>query len=182
MIPASNKKSQRINISVCPNGIETFDDVTGETLHRISIYKISYCSADATHSNVFAFIAGIGDDSFESENEALKCYAYICPNRKVARKLTLTVAKSFQQAYEQWAKSEQRRKSIAESSMHPQVASEKRRQSESQLHERDVKKIQQRNLLIDFDEDFSSGSASPEPSTNFFQNTWISFEDTPGSS
>lgn len=130
---------------------------------------------------MFAFIAGIGDDNFESENEALRCYAYICPNRKVARKLTLTVAKSFQQAYEQWSKSEQRRKSIAESSIKPQVASEKRHQSESQLHDCDVKKIQQQSLLIDLNEDLSSGSASPEPPTNFFQNTWISFEDKPGS-
>lgn len=178
---------QRINISVCPNGIETFDVVTGETLHRISIYKISYCSADAAHSNVFAFIAGIGDDDFESENEALKCYAYVCPNRKIARKLTLTVAKSFQQAYDQWSKSEKRRKSIAESSVKLQTAiiSEKRRQSESKIIEgRDPKTGPQRNLLIDFndEEDSSSGSVSPEPHTNFFQNTWISFDDTPGTS
>lgn len=184
LIPASNKKLQRINISVCPNGIETFDVVTGETLHRISIYKISYCSADAAHSNVFAFIAGIGDDSFEGENEALKCYAYICPNRKIARKLTLTVAKSFQQAYDLWSKSEKRRKSIAESSVKLQTAvtSEKRRQSESQIIIDPVaKKTQQRNLLIDFNEDSSSESVSPESQAIFFQNTWISFEETPGS-
>lgn len=178
---ASTKKLQRINISVCPNGIETFDVITGETLHRISIYKISYCSADAVHSNVFAFIAGIGDDRFESENETLKCYAYICPNRKIARKLTLTVAQSFQQAYDLWFKSQQRQKSIAEPSVQLQTAviNDRRRQSESHGMACDVKNTQQRNLLIDFDEESSSGSVSPEPQTNFFQNTWISFEESP---
>lgn len=167
---------------MCPNGIDTFDVITGETLHRISIYKISYCSADAAHSNVFAFVAGIEDDDFDSEHEQLKCYAYICPNRKIARKLTLTVAKSFQQAYDVWSKSEKRRKSIAESSVKLQTAviSEKRRQSESQIiGGSDAKVMPQRNLLIDFNEESSSGSASPEPHTNFFQNTWISFEDSP---
>lgn len=183
MFPASNKKLQRINISVCPNGIETFDVVTGETLHRISIYKISYCSADAAHSNVFAFIAGVGDDGFESENEALKCYAYICPNRKIARKLTLTVAKSFQQAYDLWSKSEHRRKSIAESTIEPKeaVISEKRRQSEVQMIGNDVKKGQQRNLLIDFNEESDPGMLPSEAQSNFFQTTWISFEETSGS-
>lgn len=154
-------------------------------MHRISIYKISYCSADAAHSNVFAFIAGTGDDTFESENETLKCYAYICPNRKIARKLTLTVAKSFQRAYELWSKSEQRRRSVAESTVKLQtaVASEKRRQSESNtITDRDVKKSQQRNLLIDFNDECSSGSVSPEPPTNFFQNTWIAFDDSPANS
>lgn len=172
---------------MCPNGIETFDVVTGETLHRISIYKISYCSADAVHSNVFAFIAGSGEDNFESKNEALKCYAYICPNRKIARKLTLTVAQSFQRAYDIWSKSEQRRKTKAESSPKLQsgINSEKRRQSELQISiaTRDVKKMHHRNLLIDFNgEELSSGSVSPEPPQNFFQNTWISFDDTPESS
>lgn len=181
LITASgHKKLQRIHISVSPSGIDTFDIVTGETLHRISIYKISYCSADAAHRNIFAFIAGDADNEHsDNENETLKCYAYICPNRKIAHKLTLTVAKCFQRAYDQWTKSEQRRKSVAESTMKMQMAQiseRRRRQSELQTVPCEGEKIQQRNLLIDFNGDFG---VETEPQRNFFQNTWISFEDTP---
>lgn len=98
-------------MSVCPKGIETFDTITGETLHRISIYKVSYCSADANHSNVFAFIAGSNDDDNTSNKctptDDLTCYAFLCAKRRIAYNLTVTVAKNFERAFDSWKRSEQ---------------------------------------------------------------------------
>jgi hypothetical protein len=39
-------------------------------------FRISYCSADATHDHVFAFIA-------TNSNETLECHAFLCPKRKM---------------------------------------------------------------------------------------------------
>ena len=43
---------------------------------RLSISRISYCSADATYDRVFAFIA-------TNKNETLECHAFLCPKRKM---------------------------------------------------------------------------------------------------
>lgn len=57
--------------------------------------RISYCSADATHDHVFAFIA-------TNMNETMECHAFLCPKRKMAQTVTLTVARAFNTAYEAW--------------------------------------------------------------------------------
>lgn len=57
--------------------------------------RISYCSADATHDHVFAFIA-------TNLNETMECHAFLCPKRKMAQTVTLTVAQAFNTAYEAW--------------------------------------------------------------------------------
>lgn len=58
-------------------------------------HRISYCSADATHDHVFAFIA-------TNLNETMECHAFLCPKRKMAQTVTLTVAQAFNTAYEAW--------------------------------------------------------------------------------
>lgn len=45
---------------------------------QVSIYRISYCSADATYDRVFAFIS-------TNRNETLECHAFLCPKRKMVR-------------------------------------------------------------------------------------------------
>lgn len=61
--------------------------------------RISYCSADATHDHVFAFIA-------TNLNETMECHAFLCPKRKMAQTVTLTVAQAFNTAYEAWQQSQ----------------------------------------------------------------------------
>lgn len=58
-------------------------------------FRISYCSADATHDHVFAFIA-------TNLNETMECHAFLCPKRKMAQTVTLTVAQAFNTAYQAW--------------------------------------------------------------------------------
>ena len=53
--------------------------------HDTSILRISYCSTDTTHNNVFAFIA-------TNKNETLECHAFAAQHRKMAQAATLTIA------------------------------------------------------------------------------------------
>ncbi|XP_011506594.1 PREDICTED: low density lipoprotein receptor adapter protein 1-like [Ceratosolen solmsi marchali] len=99
MAKASGKKLQRISLAVSLRGIRMTDLATDEDQLRVSIYRISYCSADGAHDHVFAFIA-------TNPNETLECHAYLCPKRKVAQTVTLTVAQAFNRAYELWQLSE----------------------------------------------------------------------------
>lgn len=175
---ASNKKLQQLNLSVSPKGIETFDCITGETLHRISIYDISYCSADATHSNVFAFIAGnlVENCSFKNRSDdKLKCYAFYCSNRKACKQLTLAVAKTFERAYECWSKVQDRRKysvdMVADHTKDILNRMEQKRSTSFDYDERDNDNNHEKSLLIDFGGDV-------EQQKRLMQNTWVSFEET----
>ncbi|KAJ9581813.1 hypothetical protein L9F63_003882, partial [Diploptera punctata] len=100
MAKASGKKLQRVAISVNLHGIKVVDMATDDTHLEVSIYRISYCSADATHDHVFAFIA-------TNSNETMECHAFLCPKRKMAQAVTLTVAQSFNTAYELWQLSQE---------------------------------------------------------------------------
>lgn len=183
---------QRLNLSICPKGIETFDIVTGETVHQISIYKISYCSADATHSNVFAFISG--DNADKDGHEKLTCYAFLCAKRKIAHKLTLTVAKNFERAYDLWQNTEQQKKYKEQSEDLKNIENLTRQQSQDEMEMQqkeqqsvqkidcDNNKIQRQNstktadesiinLLIDFDADEMEAPLSIKPQQNILQNT-----------
>lgn len=97
---------------ICPKGIECTDTITGETLLKVSIYEISYCAVDAKYSNIFAFVAKDMHcvNATTSDSEMLTCHAFVCSKRKLAHKLTLTVAKNFDRAYRDWQENVQRRK------------------------------------------------------------------------
>ncbi|XP_034194331.1 uncharacterized protein LOC117610721 isoform X1 [Osmia lignaria lignaria] len=95
MAKASGKKLQRVSLAVSLKGIRMTDLATEEDQLQVSIYRISYCSADATHDHVFAFIA-------TNLNETMECHAFLCPKRKMAQTVTLTVAQAFNTAYEAW--------------------------------------------------------------------------------
>ncbi|KAM6959546.1 low density lipoprotein receptor adapter protein 1a [Aplochiton taeniatus] len=93
---ASGKKPPKVALRVSPKGIVLYDSLTNKLLENISIYRISYCTADKLHAKVFAYIAQ------NTVNGTLECHAYLCSKRKVAQAVTLTVAQAFRVAFEFW--------------------------------------------------------------------------------
>ncbi|XP_066494703.1 low density lipoprotein receptor adapter protein 1 isoform X2 [Tiliqua scincoides] len=93
---ASGKKLRKVTLKASPRGITLSDSVTNEPIENISIYRISYCTADKVHDKVFAYIA-------QSQlNDNLECHAFLCTKRKMAQAVTLTVAQAFKVAFEFW--------------------------------------------------------------------------------
>ncbi|XP_061870560.1 low density lipoprotein receptor adapter protein 1 isoform X3 [Colius striatus] len=93
---ASGKKLQKVTLKVSPRGIVLNDSGTNELIENVSIYRISYCTADKIHDKVFAYIAQ------NQLNENLECHAFLCTKRKMAQAVTLTVAQAFKIAFEFW--------------------------------------------------------------------------------
>ncbi|KAF6200361.1 hypothetical protein GE061_006664 [Apolygus lucorum] len=92
---ASNKKPHPVQLAVNLRGVSVVDLETKARLHDVSLYRISYCSADATHGHVFAYIVSGDDDS-------LQCHAFLCPKRKTAQLISITVAQTFNTAFHLW--------------------------------------------------------------------------------
>ncbi|KAM3933493.1 low density lipoprotein receptor adapter protein 1 [Leptodactylus fuscus] len=93
---ASGKKLQKVLLKVTPRGIILYDSITNKLIENVSIYRISYCTADKLHDKVFAYIAQ------SQQNETLECHAFLCTKRKMAQAVTLTVAQAFKVAFEFW--------------------------------------------------------------------------------
>ncbi|KAM8792212.1 low density lipoprotein receptor adapter protein 1 [Rhynchonycteris naso] len=93
---ASGKKLQKVTLKVSPRGIILTDGITNQLIENVSIYRISYCTADKMHGKVFAYIAQ------SQQNENLECHAFLCTKRKMAQAVTLTVAQAFKVAFEFW--------------------------------------------------------------------------------
>ncbi|CAL8397102.1 unnamed protein product [Gadus morhua 'NCC'] len=93
---ARGKKPPKVSLKVSPQGIVLHDRLTSRLLDTISIYRISYCTADKLHEKVFAYIAQ------NTQNGTLECHAYLCSKRKEAQAVTLTVAQAFKLAFELW--------------------------------------------------------------------------------
>ncbi|XP_058817930.1 low density lipoprotein receptor adapter protein 1-B-like isoform X2 [Topomyia yanbarensis] len=186
-----NKKLQRVTLSISPKGIEMQDPATGETLLQVSIYNISYCSADAAHDHVFAFVGTTSNPETEIKEMCFRkaaeevelegplvCYAYLCQKRKMAQTVTLTVARSFERAYQIWQNkqfhAERKRKELeklnacnrAESSGTSSHYSQ--RKTTGSTDEADS-----RSLLIDFNSDLTAEICSKDH-RDLLQNTWNS--------
>ncbi|KAF5896604.1 low density lipoprotein receptor adapter protein 1 isoform X2, partial [Clarias magur] len=93
---ASGKKLQKVTLKVSPRGIILYDSASNQLIENVSIYRISYCTADKMHDKVFAYIAQ------SQRNETLECHAFLCTKKKVAQAVTLTVAQAFKVAFEFW--------------------------------------------------------------------------------
>lgn len=93
---ASGKKLQKVTMSVSPRGIILYDSASNQLIENISIYRISYCTADKMHDKVFAYIVQ------SQHNETLECHAFLCTKKKMAQAVTLTVAQAFRVAFEFW--------------------------------------------------------------------------------
>lgn len=95
MAKVSSKKLQRVAMTVNPKGILISDLNSGEIHSDFSIYRISFCSADANYDRVVAFIA-------TNKNETFECHAFLCSKRKVAQAAALTISQAFNIAFDIW--------------------------------------------------------------------------------
>ncbi|KAM6915424.1 low density lipoprotein receptor adapter protein 1 isoform 2-T2 [Xenentodon cancila] len=93
---ASAKKFRKVTLTVSPKGIIIADTETSDLIENVSIYRISYCTADKTQDKVFAYVA---QSQF---SETLECHAFLCQKRKIAQAVTLTVAQAFKVALDLW--------------------------------------------------------------------------------
>ncbi|CAK6962251.1 low density lipoprotein receptor adapter protein 1 isoform X2 [Scomber scombrus] len=93
---ASAKKFRKVTLTVSPKGIIISDTETTDLIENVSIYRISYCTADKTQDKVFAYV------SQSQFNETLECHAYLCQKKKIAQAVTLTVAQAFKVALDLW--------------------------------------------------------------------------------
>uniref|UniRef100_H3DHP2 Low density lipoprotein receptor adaptor protein 1b n=1 Tax=Tetraodon nigroviridis TaxID=99883 RepID=H3DHP2_TETNG len=108
---ASGKKLQKVTLKVSPRGIILYDSASNQLIENISIYRISYCTADKMHDKVFAYIVQ------SQHNETLECHAFLCPKKKMAQAVTLTVAQAFRVAFEFWqATKEEKEKRVKSAS------------------------------------------------------------------
>uniref|UniRef100_A0A8C7H3L7 Low density lipoprotein receptor adaptor protein 1b n=1 Tax=Oncorhynchus kisutch TaxID=8019 RepID=A0A8C7H3L7_ONCKI len=124
---ASGKKLQKVTLKVSPRGIILYDYASNQLIENISIYRISYCTADKMHDKVFAYIAQ------SQQNETLECHAYLCTKRKVAQAVTLTVAQAFRVAFEFWQAAKEEKEKHAKSGSDGEGASSSQSESSSRL-------------------------------------------------
>lgn len=99
MARTQGRKLNKVNLKVSPHGIKVTDMESKEILIDVSIYRISFCTADKNHDKLFAFIAR------NSINETMECHAFYCAKQKIAQAVTLTVSQAFNLAKDQWEKS-----------------------------------------------------------------------------
>ncbi|KAJ8923252.1 hypothetical protein NQ315_001808 [Exocentrus adspersus] len=161
------KKLQRVNVAISLKGIAVMD-LQGNDIFKVSIYRISNCSTDPTHRQIFSFIS-------TDSNETMECHAFICPKRKTTETVTLAVAHAFSTAYEAW------RILPATGNKNAVNAKENERNTINQKEEKEVgteNVVEEK--LIDFDEELSNEEdsfifeRSPCERSN---NHWVCFED-----
>nr|XP_048299132.1 low density lipoprotein receptor adapter protein 1 isoform X2 [Myodes glareolus] len=124
---ASGKKLQKVTLKVSPRGIILTDSLTSQLIENVSIYRISYCTADKMHDKVFAYIAQ------SQHSESLECHAFLCTKRKVAQAVTLTVAQAFKVAFEFWQVSKEEKEKREKASQEGGDVSGTRRDSAPSL-------------------------------------------------
>ncbi|KAJ0174777.1 hypothetical protein K1T71_009885 [Dendrolimus kikuchii] len=98
-----NKKLPKVNLDITPKGIIATDAETDENVLSVSIYRISYCSADAANARVFAVVEG---KSASGANESHIVHIFVCSKRRHARSLALSLAHAFNDAYQEWQASQ----------------------------------------------------------------------------
>uniref|UniRef100_A0A1A8RS04 Low density lipoprotein receptor adaptor protein 1b n=2 Tax=Nothobranchius rachovii TaxID=451742 RepID=A0A1A8RS04_9TELE len=138
---ASGKKPQKVTLSVSPRGIILFDSVSNQMMENISIYRISYCTADKMHDKVFAYIAQ------SQHNETLECHAFLCSKRKMAQAVTLTVAQAFRVAFEFWQANKEEKEKRVKTGSDGEVASNPQSDSSASLGSLEGGDVATGNLL-----------------------------------
>ena len=88
-------------LTISLRGIKMVQCTTSEIRLDVSIYRVSYCSTDTSHSSVFAFIA-------TNRNDTLECHAFVCPHRKMVQAATLTIAQAFNLAFKSWQQEQEK--------------------------------------------------------------------------
>jgi len=105
MARKTDRKLNRVALLISVKDLKMTDLESGNVCFDISIYRISYCCADALFSHVFAFIA-------VNKDETMECHAFLCRKRKIAQAASLTVAQAFNLAFATWKDNQERKKSI----------------------------------------------------------------------
>ncbi|XP_037824450.1 low density lipoprotein receptor adapter protein 1-B-like [Lucilia sericata] len=183
------KTQKRVKVNISQEGIEVLDHATDDSLMRFSIYKISYCSVDASNDHAFSFVSSEPDPL--SDKEKLSCHVFLCPKRKIAHEITLLVARCFENAYQNWRdtvvhqvkqvnnnNSTNNNNNNIESSAKFEAKNILKEQngfgfieSKAEIHYNtpdEQKKVD--NPLIDL-------AATDNDVRKYLQNTWVSFED-----
>ncbi|XP_051506751.1 low density lipoprotein receptor adapter protein 1-B-like isoform X2 [Myxocyprinus asiaticus] len=138
---AGGKKLQKVTLKVSPRGIVLYDAVSNQMIENVSIYRISYCTADKMHDKVFAYIAQ------SQRNETLECHAYLCTKRKVAQAVTLTVAQAFRVAFEFWQVAKEEKEKHVKCGSDEEAASSSQSDSSASLGSRKEGEVATGNLL-----------------------------------
>ncbi|KAK5641745.1 hypothetical protein RI129_010292 [Pyrocoelia pectoralis] len=158
---ASGKKIPRVNVEISLKGISVADS-KGNPMFEISIYRISNCSTDKSHRQVFSFIS-------TDENETMECHAFFCPKRKLAEVMALTVAHSFSNAYEHWKSSPDATENPKSEEMKNTLNTMKTQIIENDLMTNHSDEIIEEKL-IDFDTELI-------PNVEMSKNNWVGFDD-----
>lgn len=90
------KKLVKVLVNITPNGIKVTNMESNDPILDVTIYRISFCTADKNHEKVFAFIAR------NTINETMECHAFYCAKQKVAQAVTLSVYQAFTLAKDKW--------------------------------------------------------------------------------
>ncbi|KAJ7989012.1 hypothetical protein DPEC_G00315130, partial [Dallia pectoralis] len=138
---AGGKKLQKVTLKVSPRGIILNDYASNQLIENVSIYRISYCTADKMHDKVFAYIAQ------SQHNQTLECHAYLCAKRKVAQAVTLTVAQAFRVAFEFWQAAREEKEKRVKSGTDGEAASNSQSESSASLVSQRGEEVATGNLL-----------------------------------
>lgn len=197
----SQKKLSEVTISISPKRIESFDNASDEPIIQIPIYKISFCSVDAANDTIFSFVSssaeGNEENNFQnnqfgsSESPAgqlesttidddegeLVLHAFQCNKRKIAHKVTMSVARAFERAFQIY-QSEQLLKEIH----HDKKSINKENIHEAEKNAVNIKKLiagskGDEKCLIDLEDAPQLNHLySKESNREYLQTTWVSFE------
>nr|KAI8759135.1 low density lipoprotein receptor adapter protein 1-B-like [Biomphalaria glabrata] len=126
MAKSAGKKLRKTALTVSPKGIRTVDMTTNQVMFESSIYRISFCTADKTHNQIFAYIAR------NTTNETMECYAFLCAREKIAQAVTLTVSQAFSVAQDRWLENKLLKKSLRENGSKEKTESKQSSQINSQ--------------------------------------------------
>jgi len=177
-VKLSRKKIPRANVHISLKGI-VVTDLLGNDLLKVSIYRISNCSTDASHRQVFSFIS-------TDPQETNECHAFLCSKAKTAASVTLAVGHAFNSAYEAWKIMPS---SSSSHSVEVEVEVETHASTQEMQNEQIKNIIEERknleNIIMDQLIDLS-GEEAEETSNDSFGavesgiqnfNQWVSFED-----
>lgn len=180
------KTQKRVKVNISQEGIEVLDQGTDDSLMRFSIYKISYCSVDASNDHAFSFVSSEPDPL--SDKEKMSCHVFLCPKRKIAHEITLLVARCFENAYQNW-----RDTVVHQVKQGNNNNNNNNNENVSvKLETKNILKEQNCNGIIESKADIHYNTTNEEKKTDnplidlaatdndvrkYLQNTWVSFED-----
>ncbi|KRT84332.1 hypothetical protein AMK59_1593 [Oryctes borbonicus] len=172
VVKAQRKKIPRINLAISLKGVAA-TDLQGNDVLKISIYRISNCSTDVSHPQIFSFTS-------TDATETTECHAFSCTKRKLAETVALTVAHAFTTAYEAWRilpSTKEFQNAMEHQAYPPKIEEEEQPNNEEEKAEEG-----REETLIELDEDPSPLIKFPRSAARSrlqmqLQRPWVSFDD-----